>query len=150
MKPERRCTAKTKRGRCKRAAIQGGTVCHTHGGAAPQVQRAAAERLADLIDPDRALREAARLAYSDVRQLFDMDGNLKPLVDWPDHIAAAVASVEIVKKNLAAGDGQTDTVHKLKLWDKPKNLEMLFKHLGLLVERLEHRGRIELNVNVPW
>lgn len=144
MKPERQCTAKTKRGRCRKAAIKGGMVCPTHGGSAPQVQRKAAERLADLIDPDRALREAATLAYSDVRQLFDEHGNLKPMKDWPDSIAPAVASVEIVKKNLAAGDGMTDTVHKLRLWDKPKNLEMLFKHLGLLIERLNHSGKIEI------
>lgn len=151
MKPERQCTATSSRTGhpCKRAAILGGTVCRTHGGAAPQVKRKAAQRLADLIDPDRALREAASLAYSDVREAFDADGNLKPIKDWPDTLAAAVSGVEIVKKNLAAGDGQTDTVHKLKLWDKPKNLEMLFKHLGLLVERLEHSGDITLKHELP-
>jgi len=45
-----------------------------HGGKAPQVKRKAEERLADLIDPGRVLREAARLAYSDVRELFDEHG----------------------------------------------------------------------------
>lgn len=139
-----RATVRSTGQRCKKAAILGGSVCATHGGSTRHVKRKAAERLADLIDPDRALREAAKLAYSDVRDLFDAEGNLKPIRDWPDHLAGAVASVEIVKKNLAAGDGQTDTVHKLKLWDKPKNLEMLFKHLGLLVERLEHKGQIRV------
>lgn len=113
-----------------------------HGGSAPQVKRKAAERLADLIDPDRALREAARLAYSDIRQLFDERGNLKPVKDWPDGLASAVASVEVVKKNLTAGDGQTDDVIKLRLWDKPKNIELLFKHLGLMEERVHHEGEV--------
>lgn len=46
--PSRRCTATSSRTgeRCKRQAILGGTVCASHGGRAPQVQRAAARRLA--------------------------------------------------------------------------------------------------------
>src|SRR3990167_1090139 len=138
MKVERRCTAKNRAGqRCQKAAMLRGTVCRNHGGAAPQVKRKAAERLIDLIDPDRVLREAARLAYSDVRELIGPDGNLKPVKDWPDHIAAAVSSVEVTKRNLEAGDGVQEDVVKVRLWDKPKNIELLCKHLGLLVERLE-------------
>ena len=94
----------------------------------------AQERLADLIDPDRTLREAARLAFSDVRELFDADGRLRAVKDWPDHIAAAVSSVEILKRNVTAGDGIQEDVHKVKLWDKPKNIEALMRHLKLLGE----------------
>jgi phage terminase small subunit len=116
--------------------MRGQTVCRLHGGASPQAKRKAAERLADLIDPDRVLREAARLAYSDIRQLCDADGHLLPIAQWPDHLAAAVSGVEVVRRNIDAADGQTEQVHKIKLWDKPKNLELLFKHLGLLKETL--------------
>ena len=140
--PKVRCKAKG--GTCRRAAIKGGTVCATHGGQAPQVKRKAAERLADLIDPDRALREAARLAYSDVRDLYDEAGKLKPMKDWPDDLAAAVGGVEFVRRNIEGGDGHSDDVIKVKVWDKPKALEMLFKHLGLLIEKVEHSGGIEL------
>lgn len=53
MAGENRCTAtsKTTKQRCGRSAIPGGVVCRYHGGAAPQVQRKAAERLAALVDP---------------------------------------------------------------------------------------------------
>lgn len=108
-----------------------------HGGKAPQVQAKAQERLADLIDPDRALREAARLAYSDITQLFDDAGNVLPIKQWPPELAAAVGSIELVKRNVDSGDGQTDDVLKLRLWDKSKNLELLFKHLGLIKERVD-------------
>lgn len=108
------------------------------------MKRKAQERLADLIDPDRALREAARLAYSDIGEVFDGKGNLKPLKDWPKDLRAAVGAVEVVKRNLTSGDGHVDEVIKLKLWDKPKNLEMLFKHMGLLKERLEHSGEMQI------
>lgn len=47
------CTAKSKQGNrlCKQHAIPGGTVCHYHGGGAPQVKAKARERLAALVDP---------------------------------------------------------------------------------------------------
>lgn len=130
-------------GNCRRAAIRGGTVCQVHGGGAPQVKAAAhariKEALYDLIDPDRALREAARLAYSDVRQLFDEQGRLKPVKDWPDDLAAAIGGIEVVRRNVDSADGKTDDVIKVKVWDKPKNLELLFKHLDLFSpEKHEH------------
>lgn len=49
----RQCTAKAKstQKRCQQTAIVGGRVCRMHGGSAPQVKRAAAVRMRDLIDP---------------------------------------------------------------------------------------------------
>jgi phage terminase small subunit len=90
-----------------------------------------------LIDPDRALREAARLAFSDVRQLFDADGRMLAVKDWPDDLAAAIGGIEVLKRNIDSKDGKTEDVIKVKVWDKPKNIEFLLKHLGLLVERHE-------------
>ena len=138
MDDARRCTAKSSRSqqRCKRPAILGGTVCQTHGGAAPQVKRKARERLEDLIDPDRALREAAQLAYSNIQDLLDEEGKVRPLKEWPRELAAAVSSIDLTKKNLTAGDGKQEDVIRIRLWDKPANLTLLFKHLNLLTERL--------------
>lgn len=134
--------------RCKKAAIRGGAVCQTHGGGAPQVKAKAQERIREyvqrMVDPDRALAEAARLAYSDIRQLYDDKGRLKPMKDWPDDLAAAVGGVEFVRRNVEGGDGHQDDVIKVKAWDKVKALEMLFKHMGLLTERLEHSGAVEI------
>lgn len=85
----------------------------------------------------RVLEELRRLALSDIRSLFDADGNLRQPKDWTPEAAAAVASFEVVQKNVTAGDGQVDTVIKVKSWDKPRALEMLAKHFRLLVERVE-------------
>ena len=138
MDESRRCTAKSSRSgnRCKKAAILGGTVCCTHGGSAPQVKRKAQERLEDLIDPDRALREAAQLAYYNIQDLLDDQGNVRPIKEWPRALASAVSSIDITKKNLSAGDGKQEDVVRIRLWDKPANLTLLFKHLNLLTERL--------------
>lgn len=145
-KTPRQCTAHSKqtKKRCLRPPILGGTVCRYHGGGCPQVKRKAAERLADLIDPDRALREMARLAYSDIREVIDAKGGILPIHQWPKELAAAVSSVEVLKRNVASGDGHTDDVLKVRLWDKPKNLEMIGKHLGLFIEKVEHSGAVEL------
>jgi hypothetical protein len=141
--PKRRCKAHSRSGKqCGNAPIMGGMVCRMHGGSAPQVKRKAAERLADLIDPDRALREMARLAYSDVRSIFDAEGKLLPVQDWPDELAAAVGGIEVVKRNVDSGDGKIDDVIKIKVWDKPKALEMIAKHLNLFKEQVEHSGSV--------
>lgn len=143
MNGARRCTSKCKatQKRCKKAAILGGNVCQKHGGGAPQTKAAAKRRIreyvADMVDPDRVLQEAARMAFSDLREAFDENGKLKDTKDWSDELAAAVSSTKSRRVNLDAADGQTDLVTELKVWDKPKNVELLAKHLGLLTERVE-------------
>lgn len=102
-------------------------------------QLAKAELTADMVK-DR-LR---MLAFQDVRKLFDAQGNLKPLHELDDDAAAMVAGLEVVKKNVAAGDGVVDTVHKVKVVDPVKALEMLAKHYGLLAEKVEHTGGVEV------
>lgn len=137
------CKAQTKRGPCKKRPMLGAVVCDTHGGRAPQVKAKAAERLLDLIDPDRALREAAALAYSDLSAFYDDSGEIKPMKDWTPSMRAAVQSMETLDRDITPGErGPAAKVHRLKLWDKPKNLEMLFKHLGLLIERVQHSGEV--------
>lgn len=150
MSEKRRCKAKSSRTGlpCKGTPIRGGFVCPTHGGRAPQVKRKAAQRVADMladaIDPDRALREAGALAYSDITELYDDEGRPKPMKEWPEWARRSVSSVETLKRNTIAGDGVQEEVLKIRLWDKPKNLEMLFKHMGLLKETLEHTGKLTL------
>jgi hypothetical protein len=135
--PSRRCRARRKSGKpCGNPPMAGGFVCRMHGGSAPQVKRAAAQRLADLIDPDRVLRETAALAYIDLRQLFDAQGKLLPIHELPDNVAAALASVEVVRQNITAGDGSQEWVHKVRLWDKTKALDMLMRHLALYKDQL--------------
>lgn len=85
---------------------------------------------------ERTLEEMRRLAFSDVRRFFD-GPNLKPISELSDEDAACVASLEVVIKNAAAGDGHTDTVHKIKHWDKVRALEMLGKYFGVLREHVD-------------
>lgn len=84
------------------------------------------------ITKERTLREIGRLAYSDPGALFDEFGNLRPIHTLDEATRATIASVEVIKKNMVAGDGEMDEVHKVKQWDKTKALEMAAKYLKLL------------------
>lgn len=90
----------------------------------------------------RVLEELRRLSFADIRGLFDADGNLKPLHELTAEQAACIGGFEVIKKNAEAGDGKIDTVHKIKVIDKTRSLEMLAKHFALLTEKIEHSGGI--------
>jgi hypothetical protein len=79
---DRRCSARSKQSgqRCKRHPILGGTVCRMHGGAAPQVQQSARDRIAALVHPaidtlERALSDCdVNAAVRAARDLLDRAG----------------------------------------------------------------------------
>lgn len=96
------------------------------------------------LSASRILEELRRLALVDMREFFDTHGNLKSIKDLTPEQGSCLASVEVVVKNLVAGDGQVDMVHKVKAWDKVRALEMLAKHFKLLVDRVEVTGDEEL------
>lgn len=120
----------------------------------PEIQKAVAAGKARQLDradltATRVLEEIRRLALSDIRGLFDDRGNLRPIHTLNDEQAACIASLEVVKRNLTAGDGEVDTVVKVKVWDKTKTLEMLAKHFALLTEKVEHTGGLVIRHELP-
>lgn len=96
------------------------------------------------LSASRTLEEMRRLAFSNVQDLFDAHGDLIPIHQLTREQAACIASVEIIMKNATAGDGKIDRVLKIKVWDKPKVMEMLGKHFALLTERIQVEGTSEL------
>jgi phage terminase small subunit len=96
------------------------------------------------VTAEDVIEELAKLALADPRALFDADGNVKPLTQWTQAEAACVASVDVIKRNLTAGDGKMDMVYRIRMWDKPKALELLAKHFKLLTDKIELSGEIDL------
>lgn len=83
------------------------------------------------IESDAVVRETAKLAFSDVRGLFNEEGTLLPPSEWPDELAGAIAGIDVVETSTGKGNETTfDYVKKIKLWDKNSALEKLMKHLG--------------------
>ena len=83
------------------------------------------------------MEELRRVGFATMRDYFDAAGTVRQPSDLSDDAAAALASFEVVTKNVAAGDGQQDTVYRFRLCDKIKALELLGKHFGLFVEQIE-------------
>lgn len=88
----------------------------------------------------RVLEELRRLAFANQRDFFHDDGRAKHPHELTEAQGACVAQFEVLIKNISAADGHTDLIHKFKLWDKPRALELLAKHFALLVEKIEIKG----------
>jgi phage terminase small subunit len=86
----------------------------------------------------RLLQELGRVALSQVAHYFDpVTGAAKRPAELGPDAGGALAGFEVVIKNAEAGDGHTDTIHKFKLWDKVKAIELYMKHYGMLIEKVE-------------
>jgi phage terminase small subunit len=85
------------------------------------------------ITTDRILREVARLAFFDPRQLFDEKGDIRAIHEMDDDTAAAIASVD--HEEIFAGRGENRVnvgiLRKIRAWDKNAALEKLMKNSGL-------------------
>lgn len=104
------------------------------------IAEADAEDLRDLgITPAGVLRDVARLAFSDARQLFDDLGALKPLHLLDDDIAMAVSSVEVTETMVPGPDSEPvlQRTRKIRLWSKPQSQLLLAKHLKLISDKVE-------------
>lgn len=111
---------------------------------AKRIEAAKVERMnRTKITADVVLGEILRLSRADLADAFDKNGNLKPIHEIPEDVRRAISAVEV--DELFDGKGK-DRKHvgftrKVKFWDKTKALELLCKHLGLLVEKHEVTGK---------
>lgn len=87
----RRCAAasRTTGRQCRQLAVNGSTVCHFHGGAAPQVRAAAERRNAEA----EAARIAARFDLADAPPLTDPVGQLARVAGQTVYMLDRIAEV---------------------------------------------------------
>lgn len=98
------------------------------------------------ITADNVLAEIAKVAFADVRRIFDKDGGLVRISDLDDAAAACVAGCDLV--TVSKGEGEVEHVAKIKLADKLKALELAGRHLGLFNDKLNLNADIHvLNVH---
>lgn len=88
------------------------------------------------ITQDEVIAELGKIALSNVRDLYDADGNLLPVHQLPEEVAAAIAMIEVVE-----GKNEVLSTKKVKLHDKKSALDTLAKHLGMLTEKVEMTGK---------
>lgn len=103
---KRMCSATKKDGTpCKRSPIKGGTVCMSHGGAAPQVRRKANERL--LQGVPKMLSELKRLAVDDS---VPPNVRLAAIRDWLDRAGIGESDKHELTLNVARWEAAIDEV----------------------------------------
>jgi phage terminase small subunit len=102
---------------------------------------------------ERVLREIARIAFGDIRKLFDDKGNLRPIHELDDDSAALIASVET--EEIYAGTGKerqsVGLARKVKQWDKGKALDLCMAYLGLGMHNTRdpaEGGGLSLTINL--
>jgi len=84
------------------------------------------------ISAEAIASEMAKIGFSNVKSIFDEDGNLKPVSELNDAEAACISSIEV--EELFEGRGakreSVGTIKKIKLWNKQQALSDLNVMLG--------------------
>jgi phage terminase small subunit len=91
----------------------------------------------------QTLRQLEFIANFDHRRLYDKKGQLLEVNEWPDDVAAAVASIEIEELFEGKG-GEREHIGRLKkfrAWPKVEALKMLAQIQKLIIERRELTGK---------
>lgn len=91
------------------------------------------------ISSEKVFREIARLAFSSASDLHNEDGTLKTPTEWDEDTAAAVSSLEYHP------DG---SIKEVRRWDKPGQLKLLARLLGLIKPREADQSPQPVNVNL--
>lgn len=93
----------------------------------------------------RIMKEFEAIGFSDTRDLYDEQGNLKPPSEWPDSVAGAISGVDTtVAKYDKDGELIEPETKKIRLYDKLRALELMGKNLKMFVDRHEHEHKMTL------
>ncbi len=91
------------------------------------------------ITSDSVLQELAKIAFFDIRGLFNDDWTMKQPSEWSDDVAAVIGGIEV--NHIVGNDDLKAIVSKLKLSNKEKSLELIGRHLAMFTDR---------NVNINY
>lgn len=104
------------------------------------------------ITQERVIQEMARIAFGDIRKLYNESGGLKNIQDLDDDTAAIITSIESTEEFDGYGQDreQIGYTKKVKMADKTKALDMLGKYFGMFKEKVEvnQDKPFEVNINI--
>ena len=80
------------------------------------------------------------------REMFDDNWRLLPLSKMTPAALRTIEGIEIARANLDLTDGKRspEWLHKVKTVSKSKALEILARHFGLLIDKVEVSGEVDL------
>lgn len=91
---------------------------------------------------ERTLQELSRIAFADIADVLADDGSVLAIADIPEDARAAIA--ELRETEFLGQDGTPAKTRKVRFWSKCEALTQLAKVTGLAVDRVEHRGVIDV------
>lgn len=91
---------------------------------------------------EMTLSDLHNYAQSDIRDIFNDQGEIINPKELEDHIAPAVQSVKVTTRYTE--DGDKEVSHEIKLVDKLKTRDMLLRTQGKYIDKTEHSGSVNL------
>lgn len=121
----------------RKAAKQAAHRLRSHPAIAAEIERRTHERARRCdVKTDDVLRELKRIAFFDVRKLFDDDGALRNVAELGEDEARALCNFDVIVLG-STGEYVTKLVPAAKL----KAIELLMRHAGMLTDKkdVDHR-----------
>ena len=94
------------------------------------------------IRQDRVLKELAKAAFFNARELFDDNGDLVAVRDLPADISAAIGHIDITSYLTEGGD--LSTTSKFRILDKLRALELIGRHLKMFTDKNQLNGQLSI------
>lgn len=100
----------------------------------PEIRNLIASRAAEIAEGAQLntrnwARDLAAIAFCDIGDLYDEQGNLRPVEDLPEQVRRAIASMKVVKRDIK--NVGTEVITEIRFWDKNAALVTIARHLGL-------------------
>jgi len=103
------------------------------------------------VTKDRLIEEYAKIAFFDIREVFDVDGGLINIKQLDDKSAGAIASIKSSEEWGEDDNGDktiVGTLKEVKVFDKIRALQDLGKHLGLFEkDNDQKKANIQINID---
>lgn len=95
------------------------------------------------VTADMVINELAKMAFGNVRNIFDENDKLKSITQMDVDVSATISEVRTERRMF--GDDPIE-ITRVKVHDKKGSLELLGRHLGLFIDRVKHEGEMIINV----
>lgn len=116
-----------------------------------RIEELKAERRERLqMDADMLLRRLVDEANADAADLYDENGDLRPMGEWPLIWRQGLVS-GFDLETLTDDDGRVMArLKKVRISDRIKRLELLGKHIGVQAfkEQVEHSGKVDVAAHI--
>jgi phage terminase small subunit len=91
------------------------------------------------IRQDRVIQELAAIAFLDIGDAFNDDGSLKAIKEMPEAVRRAIGGIEVEEIYDGVGKDRVwrGKLHKIKMIDKTKGLDLIGRYLRMWAEKQE-------------